>query len=48
MEPANARALPTIGVMEPGVDAGYLERLGAPFDWEEAQRRVLLSATPAN
>lgn len=48
MEPANAQAISMSGVREPGVDANYLERLGAPFDWEEAQRRVLLSAAPAD
>jgi HD-like signal output (HDOD) protein len=48
MEPANARPLPMAGVSEPGVDAGYLQRLGSPFDWEEARRRVLQSAAPAN
>jgi hypothetical protein len=48
MEPANAQAIPRSGASEPGVDAGYLERLGAPFDWQEAQRRVLQSAAPAD
>jgi HD-like signal output (HDOD) protein len=48
MAPVNSTALPAVGITEPGVDAGYLERLRAPFDWEEAKRRVLLSSTPAN
>jgi HD-like signal output (HDOD) protein len=48
MGPVNAQAMPGSGVREPGVDAGYLERLGAPFDWQEAQRRVLQSAAPAD
>jgi HD-like signal output (HDOD) protein/ActR/RegA family two-component response regulator len=48
LEPANAQAISLVGSSEPGVDADYLARLGAPFDWEEAQRRVRLSAVPAN
>jgi HD-like signal output (HDOD) protein len=48
MEPSNGRALPRVSAAEPSVDAGYLERTGAPFDWEEAQRRVLLSSAPAD
>ncbi len=31
-----------------GVDAAYLAGLNAPFDWQEAERRVQASAAPAN
>jgi HD-like signal output (HDOD) protein len=31
---------------EPGVDAQYLASLTAPFDWDEAQRRVRASTSP--
>jgi hypothetical protein len=48
MAPANAEAISMNGAREPGVDAAYLERLNAPFDWQDAQRRVLLSAAPAD
>jgi HD-like signal output (HDOD) protein len=30
------------------VDASYLTSVSAPFDWDEAERRVRLSLTPAN
>jgi len=32
---------------DPAVNAGYLASLNAPFDWQEAQRRVQASAAPA-
>jgi HD-like signal output (HDOD) protein len=32
----------------PEVDASYLPRVGSPFDWEEARRRVQTSIAPAN
>jgi len=48
MDPANDQIMSMPGAREPGVDAAYLAALGAPFDWEDAQRRVRLSATPAN
>jgi HD-like signal output (HDOD) protein/ActR/RegA family two-component response regulator len=34
------------GTVQPGVDAAYLAGVHAPFDWQEAERRVHLSATP--
>jgi HD-like signal output (HDOD) protein len=33
---------------DPGVDARYLASLNAPFDWDEAQRRIRASTAPAN
>jgi HD-like signal output (HDOD) protein len=49
LNPANAHALartPMEGAA-PEVDATYLTSVSAPFSWEEAQRLVQLSATPA-
>jgi HD-like signal output (HDOD) protein len=49
LDPANAHALaptPMEGAA-PEVDATYLTSVSAPFSWEEAQRLVQLSATPA-
>ena len=49
LDPANAHALaptPMVGAA-PEVDATYLMSVSAPFSWEEAQRLVQLSATPA-
>ena len=49
LNPANAHALartPMEGAA-PEVDATYLMSVSAPFSWEEAQRLVQLSATPA-
>jgi HD-like signal output (HDOD) protein len=43
-----AHALIVSGTVDPGVDASYLTRLNAPFDWDEAQRRVQASASPKN
>jgi HD-like signal output (HDOD) protein len=31
-----------------GIDASYLTRMGAPFEWEEAQRRVQQATAPPN
>jgi HD-like signal output (HDOD) protein len=47
IEPANAHAVSVGGPENPTVDADYLSRLNAPFDWEEARRRVQMSAAPA-
>jgi hypothetical protein len=44
----NGHAVTAFGQQARGVDASYLANLNAPFDWEEAQRRVLTSALPAN
>jgi HD-like signal output (HDOD) protein/ActR/RegA family two-component response regulator len=51
LESQNAHALfgadtPDHGTAQPGVDAAYLAGVHAPFDWQEAERRVHLSATP--
>lgn len=48
LEPTSGHAL--IGAVEAdlGVDANYLAGLNAPFDWQEAQRRVRSSTLPAN
>jgi HD-like signal output (HDOD) protein len=43
-----AHALIVSGTVDPGVDASYLTSLNAPFDWDEAQRRVQASASPKN
>jgi HD-like signal output (HDOD) protein len=45
--PADAHGLTSSGMADPGVDAGYLASLNAPFDWDEAQRRVQASVSPA-
>jgi HD-like signal output (HDOD) protein/ActR/RegA family two-component response regulator len=44
--PANAHALIDSAPAPSGVDAAYLASLNAPFDWQEAQRRVQESALP--
>jgi hypothetical protein len=46
--PSVAHGLSPSGIAEPGVDAAYLASLNAPFDWDEAQRRVSASVSPAN
>jgi putative nucleotidyltransferase with HDIG domain len=38
LEPATAHAVPASTGL--GVEAGYLETVSAPFDWDEAERRV--------
>jgi hypothetical protein len=48
LDPRNAHALPSSGEADPVVDAAYLARLNAPFDWDEAQRRVRSSTVPSN
>jgi HD-like signal output (HDOD) protein len=47
LEPATAHALVAPGEANPAVDAAYFARLTAPFDWDEAQRRVRSSAAPS-
>jgi HD-like signal output (HDOD) protein len=46
LEPVAAHAV--IGSKDLGVDASYLATLNAPFDWEEAQRRIRAAALPAS
>jgi HD-like signal output (HDOD) protein len=48
LEPKNAHALTGFAAPDSGIDAAYLASLNAPFDWDEAQRRVRASAVPAN
>jgi HD-like signal output (HDOD) protein len=52
LEPNNAHALGNYGGAEqtadPAIDAAYLATLNAPFDWQEAQRRVAASDAPTN
>jgi HD-like signal output (HDOD) protein len=45
---SGAHALIDSGNADPTVDARYLTSLNAPFDWDEAQRRVQASASPTN
>jgi HD-like signal output (HDOD) protein len=44
----SAHALLRSGEPDSGIDAAYLASLNAPFDWDEAQRRVHSSAVPSN
>jgi HD-like signal output (HDOD) protein len=48
LDPASAHA--QISAAKSGIDVGsaYLAGLDAPFDWDEAQRRVRASAVPLN
>lgn len=46
--PANRHALGTDCDAAPGVGAAYLADVHAPFDWEEAQRRVGATIRPTN
>ncbi len=46
LESTGAPASIASGSANPGVDAAYLTGLKAPFDWEEAQRRVQASTSP--
>jgi HD-like signal output (HDOD) protein len=48
LDPVIAHAVAPTGDNAPDVDAGYLANVGAPFGWEEAQRLVQLSTTPAS
>ena len=48
LEPVSAHGLTAFDGPNPGADETYLESMNAPFDWEEAQRRVRASALPAN
>ena len=48
LESQAAHGLTVPGNADPGVDARYLASLNAPFDWEEAQRRIRASTAPAN
>jgi hypothetical protein len=48
LDSTGAHALIVSGTVDPGVDASYLTSLNAPFDWDEAQRRVQASASPKN
>jgi HD-like signal output (HDOD) protein len=45
---SGAHALVSGGNPNAGVDASYLAKLDAPFDWDQAQRRVRASTSPAN
>jgi HD-like signal output (HDOD) protein len=48
LEPVHAHAISGHEPAEPAIDATFLSSLSAPFGWEEAQRRVAMSAQPAN
>ena len=48
LDPAAAHALNIPDEADAGVDATYHASLNAPFDWQEAQRRVRASVCPAN
>jgi HD-like signal output (HDOD) protein/ActR/RegA family two-component response regulator len=45
---SGAHALVAGGKPNATVDASYLAKLEAPFDWDQAQRRVRASTSPAN
>jgi HD-like signal output (HDOD) protein len=47
LQPVGGRGIP-IDTRRAEVDASYLTGVGAPFDWDEAERRVRLSSAPAN
>ena len=55
LEPAHAHALiacepadRSVSAQPAIIDAAFLASLGAPFEWEEARRRVAMSALPAD
>jgi HD-like signal output (HDOD) protein len=48
LDASGAHAVIDSGNADSGVDAHYLTRLTAPFDWDEAQRRVEASTSPTN
>ena len=47
LEPGSGHAIPAVGEQDPGVNESYLATLSAPFDWQEAQRRVQAIALQA-
>jgi HD-like signal output (HDOD) protein len=48
LESTGAHALVGGGKPNAGVDASYLAKFDAPFDWDQAQRLVRASTSPAN
>jgi HD-like signal output (HDOD) protein len=48
LETEAAHGLIVSGNADPGVDARYLASLNAPFDWDDAQRRIRAGTAPAN
>jgi HD-like signal output (HDOD) protein len=48
LESTGAHALVGGGKPNAGVDASYLAALDSPYDWDQAQRRVRASMSPAN
>jgi HD-like signal output (HDOD) protein len=48
LETEAAHGLSVSGNADPGVDALYLANLNAPFDWDDAQRRIRAGTAPAN
>jgi HD-like signal output (HDOD) protein len=48
LDASGAHGLMDSGNADPGVDARYLAGLNAPFDWDEAQRRIRASTSPTN
>ena len=48
LESQAAHGLTVPGNADPGVDARYLASLNAPFDWDDAQRRIRAGTAPAN
>jgi HD-like signal output (HDOD) protein/ActR/RegA family two-component response regulator len=47
LEPPNAHAILPDAPPDKGIDAQYLASLQAPFDWQEAERRVTNALRPA-
>jgi hypothetical protein len=48
LDPAHSHALTGASGNAADLDDGYLKAVEAPFDWEEAQRRVQASAESTN
>jgi HD-like signal output (HDOD) protein len=48
LDASGAHGVIDSGNADPGVNAHYLTSLTAPFDWDEAQRRVQASTSPTN
>jgi HD-like signal output (HDOD) protein len=48
LQPVGGRGIVSDATRRAEVDASYLSGVGAPFDWDEAERRVRSSSTPAN